>query len=123
LKPRSAGTSAAPYLSQVAIERDRVEDWTAYPFRLPFVRNLTLTFTSPVTFLIGENGSGKTTLLEAIAQLCRLPVRGGGRTELASGLAEERSALASALRLLAITQERTNLSSPVDRRRTGLRVA
>lgn len=88
-----------PYLARIDVQEDRVEDWTAHPFRLPFVRGLSLTFTTPVTFLVGENGSGKTTLLEAIADLCRLPIRGGGRTELASNLATaERSALARALR-------------------------
>ena len=42
-----------------------------YPARLPAVRHLQqrgeLTFSSPVTFLVGENGAGKSTLLEAIA--------------------------------------------------------
>ena len=39
-----------------------------FPFNLPLVQTFNeLTFTSPVTFLVGENGSGKSTLLEAIA--------------------------------------------------------
>lgn len=39
-----------------------------FPFSTPIIRNLdTLSFDSPVTFLVGENGSGKSTLLEAIA--------------------------------------------------------
>lgn len=39
-----------------------------FPFSIPVIRSLTeLTFTTPVTFLVGENGSGKSTLLEAIA--------------------------------------------------------
>jgi predicted ATPase len=39
-----------------------------YPWSLPLVRNLKeITFTAPVTFLVGENGSGKSTLLEGIA--------------------------------------------------------
>lgn len=39
-----------------------------FPFRLTMMRNLqSLTFTSAVTFFVGENGSGKSTLLEAIA--------------------------------------------------------
>jgi predicted ATPase len=54
------------------------------------LKNLTLEFTTPLTFLVGENGSGKTTLLEAIADLCRLPIGGGGRTELADDLKNER---------------------------------
>lgn len=40
----------------------------AFPFTVPVITALdTLTFTTPVTFLVGENGSGKSTLLEAIA--------------------------------------------------------
>jgi len=87
-------------LDRVEIQPDRVESWTAYPFHLPFVRNLRLDFTTPLTFLIGENGSGKTTLIEAIADICRLPIGGGGRTELADDLKVERprSLLAGALR-------------------------
>lgn len=39
-----------------------------YPFNLPVVRQLdTLTFSTPVTFFVGENGTGKPTLLESIA--------------------------------------------------------
>lgn len=50
---------------------------------LPFTINFDLHFHAAVTFFVGENGSGKSTLLEAIAQLCGLPVGGGGRNELA----------------------------------------
>jgi predicted ATPase len=89
----------ALFLTQVAIDSGRVDDWDSYPFVLPFVRKLRIEF-APLTFLIGENGSGKTTLLEAIAELCRLPIGGGGRTELADDLRTERprSRLAAALR-------------------------
>lgn len=39
-----------------------------FPFNLPLVQTFSgLTFTSPVTFFVGENGSGKSTLLEAVA--------------------------------------------------------
>lgn len=39
-----------------------------YPFTLPLIQQLQgITFTSPVTFFVGENGSGKSTLIEAIA--------------------------------------------------------
>jgi predicted ATPase len=66
---------------------------------LPFVRDLDLSFTHAVTFFVGENGSGKSTLLEAIAQLCRLPLGGGGRNELLGGHApDEVSELAPLLR-------------------------
>jgi predicted ATPase len=98
---RSTKASArVPFLHGVELQPDRVDDWTAYPFHLPFLKNFALEFTSPLTFLVGENGSGKTTVLEAIAELCRLPIGGGGRTELADDLKNERprSRLAAALR-------------------------
>jgi predicted ATPase len=72
-----------PYLAGVSIVPDRIGQGSAYPFTLPFVRDLNLRFESPVTFFVGENGTGKSTLIEAIASLCRLPVSGGGRNELA----------------------------------------
>jgi predicted ATPase len=36
-----------------------------------------LTFTHPVTFLVGDNGSGKSTIVEAIAEGFGLDARGG----------------------------------------------
>lgn len=45
---------------------------TGFPFDVPAIATLTeLTFTTPVTFLVGENGSGKSTFLEAIACAAR----------------------------------------------------
>ena len=39
-----------------------------FPFNIPALQDLPeLTFSMPVTFLVGENGSGKSTLLEALA--------------------------------------------------------
>jgi len=99
--PRKESTRAeVPYLTRIEFLGGRVDDWTRYPFHLPFLKDLKLDFTRPVTFFVGENGSGKTTLIEAIAELCRLPIGGGGRTELADDLKNERprSRLAAALR-------------------------
>jgi predicted ATPase len=76
--------NAAPYLVGVSVVANRIERRDGYPFTLPFVSQLDLRFESPVTFFVGENGTGKSTLLEAIASLCRLPVSGGGRNELAA---------------------------------------
>jgi len=60
---------------------------------------LDLSFRAPVTFFVGENGTGKSTLLEAIAELARLPVSGGGRNELAANHGPEgESLLARTLR-------------------------
>lgn len=74
-------------------------DGSAYPFHFPWLTDLNLRFTTPVTFLVGENGSGKSTLLEALAELCGLPAAGGSLAEAGLAYAPESSAaLASALR-------------------------
>ena len=66
------------------------------PVPPPQIRNFDVVVTSPVTFFVGENGAGKSTVIEAIAALCRLPVSGGGRHDLADRHGPERSsALAS----------------------------
>lgn len=56
------------HLRTVRLQVDSAESTPRYPFNLPVVRTLdTLTFSAPVTFLVGENGSGKSTLLEGLA--------------------------------------------------------
>src|SRR5690348_9920263 len=75
-----AGTP--PYLLRVQLKEGPAEGG-AYPFNLPIVRALDVEFTAPVTFFVGENGTGKSTVIEAIAALCKLPVSGGSRNELA----------------------------------------
>ena len=74
--------SAVPYLQRIFLSPSKECDQSRFPLSLPFVRGLDLTFRHPVTFLVGENGSGKSTFIEALAELCRLPVSGGGRNEL-----------------------------------------
>jgi predicted ATPase len=74
-----------PYLTGVYTVREKLTDTSRFPFSLPFLPTLDLTFSSAVTFFVGENGTGKSTLLEAIAALCRLPVSGGGRHEIEAG--------------------------------------
>lgn len=82
-KPKQAAWNrTAQYLTHLSIDPQRVADWKTHPFNLPFAKDLSLSFTAPLTFLVGENGSGKSTLIEAIADCCRLPVEGGGRPEL-----------------------------------------
>jgi predicted ATPase len=71
-----------PYLVRLQL-KEGAADGGAYPFSLPLIRSLDIEFTSPVTFFVGENGTGKSTVIEAIAALCKLPVSGGGRNELA----------------------------------------
>jgi hypothetical protein len=91
-------TSAAPYLIRLQLKEEAASGHD-YPFHLPQIRNLDIEVTSPVTFFVGENGTGKSTVIEAVAELCRLPVSGGGRHDLADHHGPERSsALAGALR-------------------------
>ncbi len=71
------------YLKEVFSSIPADADRRSFPLTLPFVEELDLHFKTPVTFLVGENGSGKSTLLEALVDLAGLPVRGGGRNELA----------------------------------------
>jgi predicted ATPase len=73
----------APYLQRIVLRGDQEHDFASFPRSLPFVEGLDLELRTAVTFFVGENGSGKSTLIEAIADLCRLPVGGGGRNELA----------------------------------------
>jgi predicted ATPase len=89
----------APYLQRI-VRRPGVElDSSTFPGSLPFVPDLDVAFDTAVTFFVGENGSGKSTLLEAVAELCELPVGGGGRNELGDGRTPHtQSELAPALR-------------------------
>lgn len=90
---------AAAYLQRISVRADRLPETAKFPFDLPFVPSLDIELTTPVTFLVGENGSGKSTVIEAIADLCSLPVAGGGKNELADSHAPHRtSELAHALR-------------------------
>ncbi|MGW3467299.1 AAA family ATPase [Saccharopolyspora sp. NPDC000995] len=61
-------------------EAQRPEAFDAWPYTVPCVAELAehgLTFTAPVTMLVGENGSGKSTLVEAIAEGFKLDAHGG----------------------------------------------
>jgi predicted ATPase len=93
------GARRAPYLQGISFLNDRVADFTEWPFSMPFVRDLELRFESSVTFFVGENGSGKSTLIEALADVCGLPVSGGGKNESADRHGPElRNPLAHAIR-------------------------
>ena len=90
--------AAPPYLVRLQL-KEGVADRGEYPFIVPAVRSLDIEFTAPVTFFVGENGTGKSTVIEAIAALCKLPVSGGSRNELAGNHGPDTaSALAQALR-------------------------
>lgn len=65
------------YIDRLTISESHSKEW---PFNIAPVQQIAeagLTFSSPVTFFAGENGVGKSTLLEAIAEACRIDVRGG----------------------------------------------
>jgi predicted ATPase len=67
-------------LKKITLLRDRVEDWTAYPFSVPTIASFTeINLDSRIVFFAGENGSGKSTLLEAIAGHYGFGPEGGNR--------------------------------------------
>lgn len=69
---------SSQYVSQVQLQRDKVDSFDRYPFSLPAVRSLDRLKLHPkVTFFVGENGSGKSTLLEAIAVSLGFNAEGG----------------------------------------------
>jgi predicted ATPase len=95
--PRSA-LPGSPFLTHVSLKPDRIQS-DVHPFTLPWIsEKLDLTFTTPLTFLVGENGTGKSTLLEAIAWACGFGAHGGNRDQ---SFAEDADghALGRALRL------------------------
>jgi predicted ATPase len=70
--------SDEPFIRELVLLRDRVADWTKYPFTIPAVnRRESLGLHPKVTFLVGENGSGKSTLIEAIAIAAGFNPEGG----------------------------------------------
>ena len=68
------------FLREIVLLRERVGDFTVYPYSIPAVGKLDRLRLDPaVTILIGENGSGKSTVIEAIAILAGLNPEGGTR--------------------------------------------
>ncbi|HEX6463178.1 MAG TPA: AAA family ATPase [Vicinamibacterales bacterium] len=91
-------SSQPPYLLSLRL-KEGAASGDEYPFSLPLIRCLDIEFTVPVAFFVGENGTGKSTVIEAIAALCKLPVSGGSRNELAGNHGPDTSsALAQYLR-------------------------
>ena len=61
------------HLREVRLLADQYPTRDRYPFNVAVLRETRgLTFSSPVTFFIGENGAGKSTLLEALAHRCQI---------------------------------------------------
>src|ERR1700761_2968853 len=74
-----------------AIQRKAEPDPSAFPWTMPVFRWLErLSFTAPVTFLVGENGSGKSTLLEGLAAGMDAVTAGGADIERDESLANAR---------------------------------
>ena len=79
-RPLNASVIGSPFLSAVALREAHGQD-SGHPFNVPAIMHgLPLTFSTPVTFLVGENGSGKSTLLEAIGWALGFSAQGGDRT-------------------------------------------
>ncbi|MDD3269582.1 MAG: AAA family ATPase [Syntrophomonadaceae bacterium] len=63
------------HLERIHIYAEKFPLTDVYPFNLKVLqKTASLSFTSPVTFLIGENGCGKSTLLRAIANKCGIHI-------------------------------------------------
>lgn len=63
------------HLLKVSIHSEWYPTHRYYPFNVPALRHRsTLTFSTPITFFVGENGSGKSTLLEAITRKCGIHI-------------------------------------------------
>jgi len=89
-------------LKKIVLLRERVEDWTAYPFSVPTIASLPeISIHSRIAFFAGENGTGKSTLLEAIAAHYGFGHEGGNRDFSSDTTEHNRSTdpLAKALRL------------------------
>ena len=60
------------------IKFDKNQDLETYPFSISAVQNIErISFSTPVTFLVGENGSGKSTIIEAVAVAAGFNAEGG----------------------------------------------
>ena len=71
--------SGSPFLTHVNLREDRIQPGM-HPFSLPILADgLSLEFTTPVTFFVGENGAGKSSLLEALAWCAGFGMQGGSR--------------------------------------------
>lgn len=70
----------APFLRSLSTNDEALADCAGYPFDLPWLGpDFELSFSQPVTVLVGENGTGKSTLIEAIAALAGYDEAGGGK--------------------------------------------
>jgi predicted ATPase len=78
------------HLREISLPAAALPD--TFPFNVPVIRGLKgLTFSTEVTFFVGENGSGKSTLLEAIGVAANLPTIGSESTDRDESLKEMRA--------------------------------
>ncbi len=90
---------ALPYLRELSLRREKIENYDCYPFSIPAIRELdSIKMGDEVTFFIGENGSGKSTLMEAIAISMGFNAEGGTKN-FSFGTRESHSELYKFLRL------------------------
>lgn len=67
-RPKSATIPLMLHLRTIRFPTITPRQQNSFPFSIPVVRNGSdISFTQPVTILVGENGSGKSTLMEALA--------------------------------------------------------
>jgi predicted ATPase len=71
---------------------------TGFPFQLPILNEMELTFKKSVTFFVGENGTGKSTLMESIACAAEMVTVGSENVRTDKSLSAQRE-LAKYLRL------------------------
>ncbi|MBT0772515.1 AAA family ATPase [Kineosporia sp. J2-2] len=93
------------------VENADTERW---PYTVPAVTDLAehgLTFTRPITFLVGENGSGKSTVAEALAEAFGLDSY-GGRAGMKYAGTREKSALGSVLKLATTVNGQRMMTGP-----------
>jgi predicted ATPase len=92
------------FVRSVVLKRDEVDDFAAYPFSIPAIRDLSdLRLDPHVTLFAGENGSGKSTIVEAIAVAAGFNPEGGSRSVTVSTRASH-SVLHKHLRLIRGTR-------------------
>jgi predicted ATPase len=108
-------------LGRVLVRRADVEgaDLERWPYTVPAVTDLAeqgLTFTRPITFLVGENGSGKSTVVEALAEAYGLDPY-GGKAGMKYASSREKSELGQALRLTTTPTGQAMMRGPRKGRR------
>lgn len=87
----------------------------AWPFTVPAVAALAadgLSFTRPITFLVGDNGSGKSTIVEALAEGFKLDARGGRAARRVGSPDPTRTPLGEVLRLQLTGRGSRMMSGP-----------